>query len=67
MLTAFGTYWSIEGVGYLRESGESLNWPGDKLALIALIVVWFLLTRLLVAHLSRLRTDATDDSAAVML
>ncbi len=55
LLAAFGTYWAIEGTGYFRDGGESLAWPGDKLALLGLVAGWFLLSRLVIVHLTRLR------------
>ena len=56
MLAAFGTYWSIEGSGYFREGGQSVAWPGDRLALVALVAIWFVLSRLLIARLAQ-RSD----------
>jgi Ca2+/H+ antiporter, TMEM165/GDT1 family len=53
MLASFGVYWSIEGTGYFRTGQESLSWPGGKLALLGLIAIWFLLSRLLIALLNR--------------
>lgn len=55
MLAAFGLYWAIEGSGYFREGGESLAWPGGRLALFYLILVWFALSRLLIFQLRRTR------------
>jgi len=48
LLAAFGTYWAVEGTGFFRSDQESLSWPGHDLALVALIVAWLLLSRLLV-------------------
>jgi uncharacterized membrane protein len=56
MLASFGGYWAIEGTGYFRTGEQSLSWPGGKLALLGLIAMWFLLSRLLIALLSRMRT-----------
>jgi uncharacterized membrane protein len=65
MLASFGTYWALEGVGYFRDDGESLHWPGSKLALIALIACWFGVTRLVIAGLNRGRkTPVSTESAA---
>ena len=54
MLASFGTYWAIEGAGYFRDGGLSLDWPGGRLALPALVVAWFLLSRVLVFLLTRM-------------
>jgi len=55
MLAGFGSYWAIEGVGYFRDGGESLAWPGDKGALIVLVLIWFLLSRVVISILSQQR------------
>ncbi len=52
MLAAFGTFWAVEGTGHFRAGGQSVAWPGDRLALPALITVWFLVSRLMIARLS---------------
>jgi Ca2+/H+ antiporter, TMEM165/GDT1 family len=59
MLTTFGTFWSLEGVGYFRSGHDSIEWPGDTWSLLALLTVWFLLTRALVAALSRDRAEVS--------
>jgi len=51
LLTAFGTFWAVEGLGILQSGGESLEWPGADLAIIALVAAWFVLSRVLVAAL----------------
>ena len=30
LLTTFGTFWAVEGLGLFSESGESLAWPGRR-------------------------------------
>lgn len=49
LLTTFGIFWAVEGVGVFRESRESLHFPGGDLALLVLLAVIFALTRLLIA------------------
>lgn len=53
LLASFGTYWSIEGLGLFRAGSGSLEWPGHDLAILALLVVWFVLTRVFVVVLRR--------------
>jgi uncharacterized membrane protein len=53
LLATFGTYWAVEGVGIFRAGGESVEWPGSDLALIALLVGWFLLSRVFIAVLRK--------------
>jgi uncharacterized membrane protein len=51
LLASFGTYWSIEGIGIFRAGHESLVWPGQDLAILGLLVLWFLLSRVFVRAL----------------
>ena len=51
LLASFGTYWSIEGIGIFRAGGQSLVWPGKDLAILGLLVLWFLLSRVFVRAL----------------
>jgi Ca2+/H+ antiporter, TMEM165/GDT1 family len=53
LLASFGTFWAVEGVGVFRAGHESLQWPGQDLILIPLIVTWFLLSRAFVSTLRR--------------
>jgi uncharacterized membrane protein len=53
LLATFGTFWAIGGLGILSTGGESLEWPGSDLALVALLALWFLLSRVLVKVLRR--------------
>ncbi|MEU6646916.1 hypothetical protein ABZ863_30875 [Saccharomonospora sp. NPDC046836] len=51
LLAAFGTYWAVEGIGVFRPGAESLEWPGSDLAILGLLVAWFLLSRVFIAAL----------------
>ncbi len=51
MLASFGTYWAVEGVGIVRPNRDSLVWPGHDLAILALLVGWFALSRVFIAAL----------------
>jgi uncharacterized membrane protein len=48
LLSSFGTFWAVEGLGVFRPGGESLAWPGDNWSLLGLLAAWFLLSRLLI-------------------
>jgi uncharacterized membrane protein len=61
MLASFGTFWSVEGTGIFRTGRESVEWPGNDVALLVLIAAWFLLSRLFIAVL---RVPAPVDAAA---
>jgi Ca2+/H+ antiporter, TMEM165/GDT1 family len=43
MLSTFGTFWSVEGLGWFSPSDASLDWPGGDAALPVLLVLWGLL------------------------
>jgi Ca2+/H+ antiporter, TMEM165/GDT1 family len=51
LLTTFGTFWSIEGLGVFSESGDSLSWAGGDVVIAALLIGWFALSRVLIAGL----------------
>ncbi|MGH3727139.1 MAG: COG4280 domain-containing protein [Micromonosporaceae bacterium] len=55
LLGAFGTYWAVEGLGALRPGHQSMAWPGGDWAIVGLLVVWFVVSRVLVAVLPKLR------------
>jgi Ca2+/H+ antiporter, TMEM165/GDT1 family len=40
MLSTFGTFWSVEGLGFVTESRASLEWPGGDAAILGLLAVW---------------------------
>jgi Ca2+/H+ antiporter, TMEM165/GDT1 family len=52
LLTTFGTFWSLEGLGSLTGRSSS-SWPGGDWALLALLAGWALWTQLLVRLLRR--------------
>ncbi len=60
LLASFGTYWAVEGIGIFRHGRESLVWPGKDAAILALVVVWFLLSRLFVSVLRKPATTASQ-------
>jgi uncharacterized membrane protein len=40
LLTTFGTFWSVEGLGWFSAGEERLHWPGGDLALPVLLAAW---------------------------
>jgi uncharacterized membrane protein len=66
MLVSFGTFWSMEGLGILTSSGDSLEWPGGDWALLALIACWTILSRVLIWWLrSPTETDTAQTTTKV--
>jgi uncharacterized membrane protein len=54
LLSTFGTFWAVEGLGLLTPDRHSVSWPGGEVLLLPVLVAWFLLTRLLVLALRKL-------------
>ncbi|WP_345630181.1 hypothetical protein [Rugosimonospora acidiphila] len=52
LLAAYGTFWSVAGLGALH-GGTSLAWPGGDWALLVIFVGWLSLSRLLIGVLRR--------------
>lgn len=53
LLASFGTFWAVEGVGIFRAGQQSLQWPGGDVAILGLLVGWFVLSRLFVIALRK--------------
>lgn len=51
MLTSFGTYWSVSGLGIVSDSAASIKWPGGDWAILVLIAAWWLLSRVMISAL----------------
>lgn len=48
LLASFGAYWAVEGLGVFLGDGESLEWPGGDWAILGLLAVWVVVSRVLV-------------------
>lgn len=64
LLASFGTFWSVEGAGIFRAGHASLHWPGSDLAILVLLAVWFLLSRVFIAVLRVPRPEAAHTALA---
>jgi uncharacterized membrane protein len=53
LLSTFGTFWAIEGLGVFSPERESLEWPAGDLALAGVLIGWIVVSRALVAALRR--------------
>jgi uncharacterized membrane protein len=62
LLASFGTFWAVEGLGIFRAGRTSLAWPGNDLIILALLAVWFLLSRIFIAVLRTPAPAATVTS-----
>jgi len=43
LLSTFGLFWSIEGLGVFTPGNDAIEWPGGDAALLALLAMWGLL------------------------
>jgi len=48
LLTTFGTFWAIEGLGAVTPSGESLEWPLSDFVILPILAFWIVLSLVLV-------------------
>lgn len=53
LMSAFGTFWAVEGLGVFALGQGSLEWPGGDLALGVLLVAWAIGARAMVQVLRR--------------
>jgi uncharacterized membrane protein len=53
LLTTFGTFWSVEGLGEFGASHESFEWPFGDYFLVVILVAWLLVTRAAIIVLRR--------------
>jgi len=53
LLSTFGTFWAIEGLGVFSPGHSSLEWPSGDLALVGVLIGWIVVSRALVAGLRR--------------
>jgi uncharacterized membrane protein len=59
LLSTFGLFWAIEGLGVFRAGNAGVEWPGGDAAIPALLAVWALLSWLAVRGLrARARVTA---------
>jgi uncharacterized membrane protein len=40
LLSTFGLFWAIEGLGVFTPGNDPLEWPGGDAALLALLALW---------------------------
>jgi uncharacterized membrane protein len=52
LLSTFGLFWSVEGLGVFTPGEDALGWPGGDAALLALLAMWGLLAWVAVRVLS---------------
>jgi uncharacterized membrane protein len=45
LLSTFGLFWAVEGLGFFTAEGESLQWPGANWAILGVLAAWFVLSQ----------------------
>lgn len=53
LLSTFGTFWAVEGLGIFAPGRESLSWPGGDWALVALLACWLVVSQVAIRVLRR--------------
>jgi uncharacterized membrane protein len=53
LLSTFGTFWAVEGLGVVAQGSASLEWPGGDAAILGLLAVWSAVSYLAVTTLRR--------------
>ena len=64
LLTTFGTFWAIEGLGLFATGSESLEWPIGDLAIAVILLAWIGVSRLLVVILRDSRAERLGEGVA---
>jgi Ca2+/H+ antiporter, TMEM165/GDT1 family len=63
LLSTFGTFWAVEGLGLFKHGSASVEWPGGDAALLGVLAAWAALSwaavRLLAPHRAS-RADAPN-------
>jgi len=52
LLSTFGTFWSVEGLGVFKHGNASVHWPGGDAALLGVLAAWCTLSWIAVRLLS---------------
>ncbi len=52
LLSTFGTFWAVEGLGWFAPDEASLHWPGGDAAVLVLLALWSALAWATVRRLS---------------
>jgi Ca2+/H+ antiporter, TMEM165/GDT1 family len=62
LLSTFGTFWAVEGLGVFREPDASVQWPAGDLSLLILLAAWSGLSWLAIRMLSTYGDNKTRSS-----
>ena len=65
LLSTFGVFWAVEGIGYFSPAGASLEWPGELVSLGAILVGWIAISRIVIFALRRFDEKLADSMQAL--
>jgi uncharacterized membrane protein len=51
LLTTFGTFWAVEGLGVFADDRASLAWPAGDLSIVVVLLVWVVVSQLMIRTL----------------
>jgi len=57
LLSTFGTFWAVEGLGVFKHGSSSVDWPGGDATLLAVLAAWCALSWVAVRLLSPYGND----------
>jgi uncharacterized membrane protein len=52
LLSTFGTFWAVEGLGVFKPGSASIDWPGGDASIVAVLAAWCALSWLAIRVLS---------------
>jgi uncharacterized membrane protein len=52
LLSTFGTFWAVEGLGVFGSGSSSLDWPGGDATILAVLAAWIVLSWLAIRVLA---------------
>jgi uncharacterized membrane protein len=67
LLSSFGVFWVVEGIGFFAPAGASLAWPGELISLGAILIGWVVITRVVIYALRRFERQLAATQSALPL
>jgi uncharacterized membrane protein len=67
LLSSFGVFWVVEGIGFFGPTGASLEWPGELVSLGAILIGWIVITRVVIFALRRFERRLAENRSGIPL
>lgn len=61
LLTSFGIFWAIEGLGIFRDGGESMEFPGADFAILYFLAATIIVSRIMVMVFREKKPPAAEE------